>query len=151
MSSAQVLAKQILSSHKRITLYNRQVSGVSDRAAALNNITQASNGFPAKRSEYGGAPGGSIALSTNMLSGMLKLAGTFTFRVTSVAGGSHSPNSNHYRGTAFDIDILGNQEVSASNPQYREFMAMARELGAGEVLGPGDAGHAEHIHVAWPN
>ena len=38
---------------------------------------------------------------------------------------------------------------SASNPHVRAFMSRCRALGAIEVLGPGDAGHATHIHCAW--
>jgi hypothetical protein len=29
-------------------------------------------------------------------------------------------------------------------------MARCRALGATEVLGPGDQGHDDHIHAAWP-
>ena len=89
-------------------------------------------------------------LNERMLAGMLKLAESYTFRVTSIAGGSHSKTSRHYAGVAFDVDQIEGNRVSAANPHYRAFMQRARDLGATEVLGPGSKGHDTHLHCAWP-
>lgn len=80
---------------------------------------------------------------------MLTLRNSFTFRVSEIAGGSHTAGSRHHAGTAFDVDILDGQGVSAANPHVRAFMARCRALGAIEVLGPGDVGRATHIQCAW--
>jgi peptidoglycan hydrolase-like protein with peptidoglycan-binding domain len=143
------LAAQIRDS-SRVSLLTVQVSGVRDNANAYQNIVDTAAGGQAKRSSYGNAPGGSVYLDTRMLQGMVKLAGSYTYRVTSIAGGSHSPTSRHYDGVAFDVDIINGQEVSSSNRHYRAFMQSCRALGADQVFGPGDSGHSSHVHCAWP-
>jgi zinc D-Ala-D-Ala carboxypeptidase len=138
-------------SNSRITLwpYSPVSSGSSDGADARSNMTDTANGLSAKRSCYGNAPCGTVSLSAAMLSGMESIAGTYTFRVTAIAGGSHSANSYHYAGRAFDVDTVNGIGVSASSSNYRAFMGRCRDLGAIEVLGPGDAGHDTHLHCAW--
>jgi hypothetical protein len=143
------LAATILRSH-RISLATSHVSGVRDNATARDNIVDTAHGRRAHRSCYGTAPCGSVYLDVAMLRGMLALRHGFTFRVSEIAGGSHVAGSRHYAGKAFDVDILDGQAVSASNPHFRSFMARCRALGATEVLGPGDPGHATHLHCAWP-
>ncbi len=140
-----------LAANPRITLwpYSPVSSSSSDGADARANIRDTTNGLAAKRSCYGNAPCGSVSLSTTMLSGMESIAGTYTLRVTAIAGGSHSANSYHYAGRAFDVDIVNGVSVSASSSNYRAFMSRCRDLGAIEVLGPGDAGHDTHLHCAW--
>ena len=143
------LAAEILRSH-RIALATFHVSGVVDHANARQNIVDTANGKAARRSCYGGAPCGSVFLNVAMLRGMLALRKSYTLRVSEIAGGAHSPGSRHYAGKAFDVDILDGQAVGASNPHVRGFMQHCRSLGATEVLGPGDPGHATHIHCGWP-
>lgn len=144
------LATSILNNH-RITLATSHVSGVHDNATARQNIIDTANGGKAHRSSYGGAPGGTVYLSVNMLQGMLTLANTYTFRVTEIAGGSHTTGSLHYAGRAFDVDTINGRPVNSSNPYYRAFMQRGRSLGATEVLGPGDPGHSTHVHLGWPS
>jgi zinc D-Ala-D-Ala carboxypeptidase len=119
-----------------------------DHVTARQNIVDTARGLKAQRSSYGHAPGGSVYLDVRMLKGMLALASHYNFRVTQIAGGSHSPNSRHYAGIPFDVDVIDNRPVTSSNPYIHAFMAEARRLGATEVFGPGDPGHATHIHVA---
>ena len=147
-STRASLASTILRSH-RISLATFHSSGVRDNATARQNIVDTANGGRAHRSCYGTAPCGSVYLNVTMLRSMLNLRNGFTFRVSEIAGGSHTAGSRHYAGKAFDVDILDGQGVSAANPHVRSFMARCRALGAVEVLGPGDAGHATHIHCAW--
>jgi zinc D-Ala-D-Ala carboxypeptidase len=148
LSRAQ-LASRILESH-RITLATTHVSGVHDNATARQNIVDTAHGGRAHRSCYGTAPCGSVYLDMAMLRSMLQLRRSFTFRVSEIAGGSHVTGSRHYAGKAFDLDLLDGQSISVSNPHVRSFMARCRALGATEVLGPGDPGHATHLHCAWP-
>jgi hypothetical protein len=84
-----------------------------------------------------------------MLQGLLTLAENHTFRVSEIAGGEHSERSAHYGGTAVDIDMIDGRVVSATHPTVRAFIARARALGAVEILGPGNAGHDHHVHLAW--
>ena len=134
----------------RLDLLPTNVSGVDDGADALSNVRDTAAGALAKRSSYGNAPGGHVRLSNALLSGLVDLNQDYTFRVTSLAGGSHSRRSRHYLGVALDVDTINGQRVNRNHPDYRAFMARARELGATEVLGPGHRGHDTHIHIAWP-
>jgi hypothetical protein len=85
-----------------------------------------------------------------MLRAMNQLAREgFTFRVTEIAGGSHSGRSKHYAGTAFDVDYINGIKVGSGNPHYRDFMRRCQELGATKVSGPGESGHSTHVHVCW--
>lgn len=146
-----ILAQRVLN-HPRITLLKKQVSGRVDSASAYHNIASAARGYSAKRSSYGNAPGGYVRLRQQMLQTMLYLANTkgYSYRVTSIAGGSHSRRSRHYAGVAFDVDQINGRKVRYGNPYYRAFMRAGRTRGATEVLGPGDRAHSGHIHLAWP-
>jgi hypothetical protein len=143
------LAATILNS-PNITLSNAHVSGVNDNATARQNIEDTANGRPASRSNYGNAPGGTVSLDLQLLSRILKLAETYSFSISELAGGSHSANSRHYAGVTMDVNVINGQHVSNAHPNFRSFMRDCRALGATQVLGPGDAGHARHIHCAWP-
>lgn len=127
-----------------------QVSGRNDGADARSNIADTALGKEAKRSSYENAPGGRVALSFSLLEGMSELCEDFTFRVTALAGGSHSRNSRHYLGVSLDVDRIDGRQVDRNHPRFREFMNRARAMGATEVLGPGSSGHDRHIHIAWP-
>ncbi len=144
----QASAQQILV-NTRINLLSVNPSGVVDGADARSNIRDTANGLAAKRSCYGTAPCGRVYLSNTMLNGILKLSSTYRFRVTSIAGGSHSATSLHYQGRAFDVDVINGVAVNTSNPYYRAYMQTCRNLGAIEVIGPPSTGHATHVHCAW--
>ena len=135
---------------QRIDLLPIQVSGRNDGADTRSNIADTAMGRQAKRSAYENAPGGRVSLSFPLLEGLTELSDSHTFRLTSLAGGSHSERSRHYLGVGFDIDMLDGQPINADHPGFRDFMTRARELGATEVLGPGARGHNNHIHVSWP-
>jgi len=149
-SSSQQLAKAILR-HPKIQLLNYHVSGKKDNATADKNIRYAAAGRAARCSYYGRAPGGYTRLDSRMLSTMLTIAKQGnSFRVTEIAGGSHSRKSRHYKGIAFDVDKINGRKVNYRNPHYRRFMKTCRRYGATEVLGPGNRGHSTHLHAAWP-
>lgn len=144
-----LLASGILS-NANITLATAHVSGVNDNATARKNIEDTSNGRAASRSTYGNAPGGSVKLDIRVLTGILKLAETYSFSISELAGGEHSRTSRHYDGVTVDVNVLNGRHVSATHPDVTNFKRDCRSLGATEVLGPGDPGHATHIHCAWP-
>jgi chitosanase len=139
-----------IASHPGISLATTHVSGVVDQATAAQNIDDTAAGQKAHRSRYGNAPGGTVAISSGLLSGMLALAETYSFAVSELAGGSHNRNSRHYLGVAMDINAINGRRISADHPDAAAFQAMCRSLGATEVLGPGRPGHSTHIHAAWP-
>lgn len=143
------LAARVLAS-TAITLSTGHVSGRVDDANARQNIVDTAAGNPARRSSYENAPGGTVHLDRRLLSGVLRIAEEHTFAINELCGGSHSPNSRHYAGIAFDVGIIDGQRVKLGHPSVRAFMGLCRSLGATEVLGPGNAGHAHHVHVAWP-
>jgi RHS repeat-associated protein len=139
-----------VSNSNRISVYDKHTSGVVDNANAKQNVKDAANGKKMSRSNYGNAPGGSVPMSESLANGILKLSEKYTFRITEVAGGSHSGNSRHYAGVAVDIDMINGQRVNSSNKVYKQFMEDAKALGFTEVLGPGVEGHATHVHIAVP-
>jgi hypothetical protein len=143
------LAARILGT-PAITLATGHISGVVDQANARKNMEDTAAGRDARRSSYGNAPGGTVALNRRMLSGMLSLAERYTYAITELCGGSHSPNSRHYAGIAIDVGVVNGQTVRSSHPDVRDFMRLCRSLGATEVLGPGNANHDHHVHAAWP-
>lgn len=143
------LAARILASPS-ISLATSHISGVADRANARQNIEDTAAGRDATRSSYGTAPGGTVALDRRLLTALLDLAGTYTFSVVELCGGSHNGNSRHYVGVAVDVGTIDGRTVSASHPGVRAFMQRCRALGATEVLGPGNAHHDHHVHAAWP-
>ncbi len=151
LSTNAKLAKQVLI-HPKITLLKKQVSGRLDGASSYHNIASTARGYSAKRSSYGRAPGGYVKLRRKMLQTMLYLANTkgYSYRVTAIAGGSHSRKSRHYAGIAFDVDMINGRKVGYSNPYYKAFMRAGRAKGATEVLGPGNRAHSTHLHLAWP-
>lgn len=75
--------------------------------------------------------------------------------------GTHSPGSYHYSGKAIDITTPTNVDVAPAYPggkpiswQQRtgELKYRLAKLGQlTEVLGPGDPGHATHVHAALAN
>ena len=149
-SERRSLARALLT-ESGIDVLNYHVSGMRDRATALHNLQQTAEGRPARRSYYGNAPGGTTVLDLRMLRALLTLvAEGHRFRITELAGGSHSSRSRHYAGVAFDIDFLDGRKIRPGHPTYRRFMQRCRELGATEVIGPGSRGHNSHVHIAWP-
>jgi hypothetical protein len=143
------LSNNILN-NANITLATVHVSGVNDNATVRQNIQDTANDTDASRSSYQNAPGGTVKLDSRMLAAINNLAKTYTFSISEIAGGSHSKHSRHYDGIAFDVNVLNGQHVGASHPDIAKFMQDCRNAGATEVLGPGNAGHATHIHCAWP-
>lgn len=147
--SRQDLAKAILE-HPGIVLATTHPSKKVDNANAYQNIVDTAGGKAAKRSSYGNAPGGEVWLDVSLLMGILTLAETYSFGVTEICGGEHSPNSRHYAGVGFDVNEINDKHVGSAHPDQKAFRKLCAKLGATEVLGPGDKLHSTHIHAAWP-
>lgn len=147
--SAQESAQELLADDG-VSLLNSHVSGNQDPAStARQNVQDAAEGKAARTSPWSDLGVTEVSLSANMLAGAVRIGATFDYRVTSIAGGDHSSTSYHYQGTTFDVDVIDGQAVGAGNDKVDDFMRMCSELGAVEVLGPGDPGHDTHLHCAW--
>lgn len=145
----KVMAGGILN-NPNITLATDHVSGNVDNANARQNIEDTAKGVDVTRSSYGSAPGGTVKLDIQLLAGILKLAETYKFSISELAGGEHAKGSRHYDGVTVDVNMINGKRVGATHPDVRNFMQQCRDLGATEVLGPGNPGHDTHIHCAWP-
>jgi hypothetical protein len=84
-----------------------------------------------------------------MLRALIELSRHYRFAVSELAGGSHSGNSLHYRGVAFDVNAINGSRVGLQHPDVKALMQDCRDLGADQVIGPMSAGHATHVHAAW--
>jgi hypothetical protein len=145
--SAVTLANAILA-NKRISLFK---GNVDDPWA---NIDQTSKGQPAVCSARGNCPGGQVRLTTSMLSGMQQIAQKMSYRVTWIVGGAHGANSYHFKGSAFDVDMINGQAViNVSFATSRAFRQACIDAGAIETIGPDNnhlfGGHKDHMHCAW--
>ena len=114
LQTPAALAGSVLT-NPNITLASTHVSGVADNANALQNLQDTANGLQASRSQYGNAPGGVVSIDENTLQGLLDLAALNSFRVSEVAGGSHSSGSAHYYGLAFDIDQINGAAANSGS------------------------------------
>lgn len=153
--TAQATAKRI-AANKGIVLLDFHVSGKRDpRSTARANIKDTAAGKRAHTSTFAHPRGARVALNGKMLQAMLKLntSKKFTFRVTSIAGGRHSAGSAHYKGRAFDVDLVNGSRVSTKGPglvKARKLMSSGKAYGAKVVLGPGsDRAHGNHVHCQW--
>lgn len=123
----------------------------SDAAStSLANVRDTAAGQPAKTSPEGDVGVTSVALNPAMLDALLKLNTQYghTLRVTSIAGEDHSSTSRHYTGDAVDIDLIDGVTVSGG-ADHQAVQNACAEMGATLTLGPGDAGHSDHVHCEF--
>lgn len=135
-----------------ITLQTSHPSGISDPdSTARANIVDTADCNTAETSNYADPGETEVWLHTGLLNCMKTLVATYgySYRVTEIAGGDHSANSYHYRGTAFDVSVINGSGVSSSNPYWSTYNQRCRNMGSIESLGPGNAGHSTHVHNAW--
>ncbi len=147
VASIRELASRILA-EQRITLATMHLDPRGDEppdgASARDNISDTAGGLPARRSSYGRARGGTVALDAAMLTGMLNRASAFEFSVSEIAGGSHSSRSRSAAGLAFDVDTINGRQVLRIGADERRFMDGCRADGATDVRFEG-----LHIHCGW--
>ena len=135
----------------RITLWDRDFGRGANGADALSNVRDAAEDRAAKCSP--GAPCTLAPLDERLLRAMVGLVDGrgYSYFVTSISGGIHSPSSYHYDGRAFDIDEVNGTLIRGDSSTARAFMDACRSAGAVEVLGPSNdpSGHWDHIHCAF--
>ena len=151
--TTETLALAILS-NKNIQLANAHESLHIDQGYAIQNIIDTSKGLLAHTSNYDNAPNVTVALSNELLVGILKLAETYKICISEVAGGSHADKSPHYIGYCTDINIINGQHVDLNNMTDNEIIAFrnaAYAAGAKKVLDPLNEPkhHFNHIHIQW--
>ncbi|MER7181490.1 hypothetical protein ABT404_18735 [Streptomyces hyaluromycini] len=156
-ASSQQLAQQLLASGSAFATVHP--SGVRDQAFALQNLKDTAAGKPAARSCYGNAPCGTVRLHATMLQALLDITRGQTVNVSEIAGASHSPNSLHYQGTAFDIDRIsgsGGSGNALAHAQADPAIGTCAAMGAAEAwleradgsrAGAGQNGN--HVHCGW--
>lgn len=157
----QILAEKIIK-EKRISFSTSHESGVIDKAMALDNITDTSLAKKANRSNYENAPGGDVELTCEMLYIMYMLSKDYTFNISEIVGASHTSNSNHYKGIAFDVSEINGLDIgngvgknSKPNPDVsdnliKEFRVKSISYGATKVLNKltdAKRKHDNHFHV----
>lgn len=119
-------------------------------STSLANIRDTAAGQPAKTSPESDVGVTSVALNPAMLDALLKLNTQYghTLRVTSIAGEDHSSTSGHYTGDAVDIDLIDGVRVY-EGADHQAIQNACDEMGATLTLGPGDAGHSDHVHCEF--
>jgi hypothetical protein len=143
------VARDILAdSGTRLMTYH--FSGVWDSADARHNILDPAAGRAARRSSYDGAPGGSVMLDMRTLRLLRQIGKAASVTVSEVAGGSHSPGSLHYQGTALDVYAVNGVVVSPGSG-YMVVVRTCWAMGATEVYYPAHdpGGHQHHVHCAF--
>lgn len=142
--SRVALAKQVLA-NKNITL------APGGATSAYQTVLDTANGKIAASGCHGdGNCGAHVYLDARMLTGLLKVAQSYKLYITSTTGsGAHMAGSHHYQGRAIDIGLVNGKRADKYNPYVKSVMAACRNSNAVAVLGPGDAGHATHVHCAW--
>lgn len=150
----QVLAEKIIKGG-RVTFANSHVSGIIDKAMALDNINDTSLGYDAKRSSYQNAPGGTVEILSEILYILYELSKVYKINISEIAGASHSKKSIHYKGAAIDINFIDGVHLgSKGKPAFsldfhKKISSFVIKLGATKVLDyynrPDD--HYNHIHI----
>ena len=150
-TTAQQFAQQISNNGSNIILASLHSSGISDNANAKQNIVDTAAGRQASRSNYQGAPGGTVALNAKMLSALMTIGNQYRIEVSEIAGGSHSsenanPNSpnGHYGGNAFDITSVNGSRLAPGSPMIQTLMTLCKNLGATQTID--ETASANHVH-----
>ncbi|MFE4416162.1 peptidoglycan-binding protein [Streptomyces sp. NPDC056821] len=115
-------------------------ANIVDMAAGRGAATSPGSHVGAKR----------VQLDPRMLRALITLHDRYGYRlnISEFVGGVHSKNSRHYRGLAFDANVINGKHVGKGAP-HKAVMNLCSQLGASEVRGPGDPDHDTHIHCAW--
>jgi hypothetical protein len=126
-------------------------SGVVDRADARHNIRDTAAGGAARRSSYGGAPGGSVMLDLRTLRLLRRIGQAASVTISEIAGGSHAPRSLHYQGKALDVWVVNGAKVRPGS-SYMVVVRACRAAGADQIFYPAYdpyGGHQGHVHCAF--
>ena len=104
-------------------------------SSAYQNVVDAAAGEPGWTSARSDVGATQVALSADLLEGLLKAANAgYSININFILGGDHSSRSYHYVGKAVDLHPNGS------------FAEMKEEMGAG-----GDSqDEGTHYHYSWP-
>ena len=69
----------------------------------------------------------------------------YKFSLSEVAGGSHSKNSLHYQGKAFDINYINGKHVTSATAEVKQFIQDAKKLG----FIVNEEYNKHHLHLQW--
>ncbi|WP_051845601.1 peptidoglycan-binding protein [Streptomyces globisporus] len=136
-TSTTALARQLLTK-RGITYATKHSKTVDARSTAYRNIRDMAQG--ASASSHVGYK--RVQLDPRMLKALITLHDTYHYklRISEFVGGTHSKNSRYYRGLSFDANFINNIHVGSGAP-HKKVMKLCRDLGATEVLGPGEPNH----------
>lgn len=158
-SDRKGLAQQLLMTGVQLQTVHSDKRGNNpkDFADPTSEMNDTRDGNPARRSNYGNAPGGTVMLDTRMLAGLVHIAKTHRVRVSEIAGGSHSVGSKHYAGVAFDLDLVdgtGGQGNALPWSTAGSVVAMCRQDGASYAIlettsGASSTTYGNHVHCQW--
>ncbi|KAK4018124.1 Uncharacterized protein APZ42_034120 [Daphnia magna] len=121
-----------------------------DGASALSNIRDTCYGKHAKLSSYGNAPGGTVCLTTKMVTSLRDYARNYynsygrAIEVNALAGSSHSATSWHYEGNTFDVGCTYPTDHCSA------LVSWCRNQNPVELCYPGSScgGHETWVHCA---
>ncbi|MGW2082295.1 GH25 family lysozyme [Streptomyces sp. NPDC001939] len=144
------LAKQVLST-PGITFARAHSETKDSVSTAHANIVDMAAGRGALTSRQSHVGARRVQLDPRMLRALLTLRNQngYRFNISEFVGGVHgSANSRHYRGLAFDVNVINRKHVGSGAPA-NAFMKACHASGATEVIGPPSRGHKTHVHCAW--
>ncbi|GLF97936.1 hypothetical protein [Streptomyces yaizuensis] len=139
-----------------ISLPNVHASASQDKGStAQAGIKHSATDKAANTSRFAPARAKKDRLNRVRLNALHKLNASkgFTFRVTLIAGSTHSPDPAHDEGRALDADAIDGSRVSPSGQglaRARKFLRTCTRLGGRMVLGPTiDSAHRVDVHCQW--
>jgi zinc D-Ala-D-Ala carboxypeptidase len=94
-----------------------------------------------------------------MLQALLEITQGRRVRVSEIAGASHSANSLHYQGTAFDIDLISGVSGPGNTISHQladPLVSICKAQGAREAwletaagTPASSSGNGNHVHCGW--
>jgi hypothetical protein len=144
------VAREILA-NPRVELATVHGSGIRDLATAMRNMQYTAAGSLVRRSSYGRAPGGWVALDLRVLRLVRTFGRTTDMLVAELAGGSHASRSGHYAGRAVDVTQVAGVRVRRGSG-YLSLVRACQAAGATKVYHPSYdpyGGHQNHVHCSF--
>ena len=152
-------AAEILSKSGKLAGNGSCRDGSGKSVSPISNINEVKNGQSMTKCFHGCDKGGACTGKVNPSNSMLNINNSIsnTYKITSIAGGSHAGNSAHYSGVAMDI--------VPSSGNKSQWVALRDEFIAKGAAGHSKSGTfcedpsgnlrddcsgADHIHVIFP-